>query len=427
MSKALAAVEPTHLRRRLLPALLSASLVLPLGLALNYVMNVVLARVLPVEGYGLFAYVQSVASLLAIAAALGFSSSMMRLVATYRTRDERALLRGLLSSSFAYICLVSALLVVLLLIASWIWPNQRGGLMWSAILLIPLTVDIWRESTVRGLHRTAAAIIPRQVLLPLLTIILVVTFKLNKTSEILAAFAATLIIVEIYGLVQLRNAVKSLTNIRPRKETRQWLRISLPMGLSSVASFGLYRWDVVLLGLVVGLDAAGPYAAAARTALLASLVLRVVNLVIGPVLAELYHGGRLVPFKKLLVGATVGSGILGIPLYLLALLYPGAVLAIFGPAYQEAALPLQILATAQFINLATGPAGLALTMAKHEVTNLILTFLSATVSLVGLLTLVPAYGIVGAAIATAFASAVQNIGAALAAWWLLFRKGPNAE
>ncbi len=394
------ALSPLRLKRRLLPALLSASVILPLGLALNYALNVVLARQLPVADYGLFAYVQSLAGILALVASLGFSTSMMRLVAAYRARGETAALRGLIRASLRLISVAGAVLVILLLAMGWAFPGQRNGMLWAALLLLPLTWDVWRESAMRGLHRTSAAILPRQVLLPGLTLAVVLGLGLRDANEVLIGFVLVLLLVELSGFLQLRSALGFPKQLLPVTRTREWLHISLPMAGSNLARYGMTRWDVVVVGLFVGLEASGPYAAAARTAVLASLVLRVVNLVIGPVLAELYHAGDPRRFRTLVAAAAAGAAAVGLPLYLLVMLRPEWVLGLFGPAYSEAALPLQILATGQFINLITGPVGLALTMSSHEMTNLRLVSIASVISLVGLLLVVPLYGVVGAAIVT---------------------------
>lgn len=414
------ALSPPSLKRRLLPALLSASVILPLGLALNYALNVVLARQLPVTGYGLFAYVQSLAGILALAASLGFSTSMMRLVATYRARGETAELRGLVNASLRLISLAGALIIILLLATGWGFPSQRSALVWTALLLLPLTWDVWRESAMRGLHRTGAAILPRQVLLPGLTLAVVLGLGLRDANEVLIGFVLVLLLVELSGLLQLRSVLGFPKQLLPVTRAREWLRISLPMAGTNLARDGMTRLDIVVLGLFVGLEAAGPYAAAARTALLASLVLRVVNLVVGPMLAELYHSGDLRRFRSLLLGAGLGAGAVGLPLYLLVFLRPEWVLGLFGPGYAEATLPLQILATGQFINLLTGPVRLALTMSVHEGANLRLTLAASVGSLVGLFVLVPIYGVVGAAIAVGGAVVLLNLGA-LALVWRYFR------
>ena len=398
-----------RLKHRLFKALFSAGAILPVGLALNYLLQVVLARALSVVDFGLFAYVQSMASILALLAALGFSTSLMRFVAAYRVNGQLALLRGVIESSATAVGLATLVLVVLLVIAGLQFSGQRTVFLWAAALFVPLTVDVWRESCMRGLQRTAAAIFPRQVLMPAVGVLVVVLCGVSQASTALAVVAVSMVLLEWGAIMQLRKALGFLADTTPAHQTRAWLASSLPMGGTALATLGITRWDLVAVGAWVGVEAAGPYAAASRTALLASLAARVVNLVVGPFLAELYHAGELQRFRRLIVLAAVGTGLAGAPLVILVLWHPQWVLSIFGEGYRGAALLLQVLVCGQFVNLLTGPAGLALAMSKYERLNLMLTLAASMLSLVGLAVLVPAYGALGAALATSMALIALNL------------------
>ncbi|MEW6169454.1 MAG: polysaccharide biosynthesis protein, partial [Pseudomonadota bacterium] len=370
---------------------------------------------------------QSLGGVLALAAALGFSGSMMRLVASYRSAGENRRLLALVRGSRRLILGASAAVAVLLFAASIVFPNQRPGLLWTALLVIPLTLDVWRESTMRGFHRISAAILPRQVLLPLCTLAVVLVAGISNTTTAMGVFLGALVLLEGWSLLQLQRMLP-----RPGDETalpfetKHWLGISLPMGLSSLASFGITRWDVAALGLIVGLEAAGPYAAAARTALLGSVVLRIINLVTAPWLAESYHSGEIGRFRKQLVYSTAASALLGLPLFMAVFLFPERVMGLFGPGYEQAAPLLRILVVAQFVNLITGPAGLALTMSRYERLNLVITFAAAAASLLGLLVFTQPYGAEGVALITASAVILQNLLLFIASIALFSRATPLA-
>lgn len=405
---------------RLVPALLAASVIVPLGMALNYALNVIVAQLLPVEGYGVFAYSQSLATLLALVSSLGFSSSMMRFVAMYKAQNEVGLLGGLLRKSLCWIIAATVLMIGGLLIIREFQQDDHGALLWAAVLLIPLTLDSWRESAMRGLHRTTQAILPRQVLLPMFSVVVLLMVRPSETNTAMTIFVAIFVGLEIFGLYKMRGSFKFVISEVEKYASKIWIKTSVPMAFTQLARQGINRWDVVMLGAFVGMDAVGPYAAAARTALLANVALRVVNLVVGPMLAELYHSQQYRQFRQLLVISSLITGAVALPLYLVAVLKPESLLLLFGSDYKSGAVALQILVSGQFVNIATGPVGQALAMTKHEITNLKISVFGALVSLIGLFILIPKFGLVGGAAATAFSTSIINVGACAAAF-LFFR------
>ena len=100
---------------------------------------------------------------------------------------------------------------------------------------------------------------------------------------------------------------------------------------------------------------------------------------------------------------------LNLPLFLALVLFPEALLSLFGPEFREGVTALTILAFANIINAATGASGAVLDMTGHSVVKLINASV-AVVLAVGLnLLLIPTYGLVGAAISVLASSAAVNL------------------
>lgn len=97
------------------------------------------------------------------------------------------------------------------------------------------------------------------------------------------------------------------------------------------------------------------------------------------------------------------------PLLLVILLFPEWLMSFFGEEFREASTALVILALGQFVNIATGSVGYLLSMTGHEKDVRNNVFVSAALGIGLGFALIPAYGLTGAASATAIAIASQNL------------------
>ncbi|MGQ5702592.1 hypothetical protein ACUJ46_11140 [Sandaracinobacteroides sp. A072] len=116
--------------------------------------------------------------------------------------------------------------------------------------------------------------------------------------------------------------------------------------------------------------------------------------------------------------ATALMAVLASPVVLVSLLAPGWLLeTAFGPEFAVAATALAIMAVGQVVHVARGPLGAMLTMAGHDGVQLKLTILGVVVGLVASLTLIPLYGLTGAALSQALPLVVRGLGA-----WIMARR-----
>lgn len=398
------------MRQRIIHALLSATLLFPLGLALNFALSVALARLLSVEEFGVFGFVYSLISVLAVVATLGFAQSMMRFTVTYVKNLQPEFFAGLLRFSLRAVFLSALAIAAVLGLAAAVSDTHTTGLFWTAMLLVPITIDVWRESTVRGLYRTAEAIAPRQIFLPLITLITILAFQIQDVTLVLGAYLAIAVAIEIAGLLRLKALAAPICESgTPKYDKSEWMKTSIPMALTSLGVQGMARWDLIIVGFYLGMEAAGLYAAASRIALLPSLFIRIINLALAPLFSETYHSKDRSDFRKLFIISTVGSCSIALPLFLIVVFFPNEILRIFGSEYESASNLLIILTTGQLVNLATGPCGIALNMSAYQQAVMRITLFASLLNLCLLFVLVPRFGVVGAAAATSGMVILMNI------------------
>jgi len=168
---------------------------------------------------------------------------------------------------------------------------------------------------------------------------------------------------------------------------------TLPLGARLTTLFNLYPF--------VG-SAFGPL----QGGLLVTLGLQAIDMVVQPQFARLYAQGDRYRLQQLTTHAARGIVMLALPVVVTYLLVGEQLLEfVFGEEYRRGYLPLAIVAAGQLVKTLAGPAGMLLNMTGHEKDTMRGIFLSAGTNIVLNISLIPIYGMTGAAIAT-FASFV---------------------
>jgi O-antigen/teichoic acid export membrane protein len=144
-----------------------------------------------------------------------------------------------------------------------------------------------------------------------------------------------------------------------------------------------------------------------------------INAAFAPRIADLYQRGRTDTLRKTYAFATTWIVRLSLPAFIVLILFPRDVLAIFGPTFTAAATVTILLAVGKAIDAATGPCAMMLTMSGRPGLNMADNVAALTLN-VGLnLWLIPRYGIVGSAIAWAVALCVVNLARVAQVKWTM--------
>ncbi len=380
--------------------------------------SVLLARLLGLSGYGVYALVFAWINLLAIPTALGMDKFMVREVAVYRARGQWDKLGGFLRWGNLAVLLASLTVAVLAAGVAFFALEPGGGLrlaFWLALVSLPLTtLTSLRQAAMRGFGHIVGGQWPELLLRPLLIVALSVLAWLalpdfDATWAVGAALTATLIAFIVGAGLLTRVLRREAPPTPPSFEARRWLQSALPFMLIS----GMYvlnaRTDVVMLGALSGTDAVGLYTPATRGAELISFVLLAVNTALAPTLARLYAEGKRAQLEASVAKSTRLITLASLPLALGFILLGGPFLLLFGPEFVGAQGALVILSVGQLINAATGTVGMLLNMTGHERDTALAVGAAALLNILLNALLIPAYGIEGAAVATALSTLTWNL------------------
>ncbi len=185
--------------------------------------------------------------------------------------------------------------------------------------------------------------------------------------------------------------------------SKSW-RISLTVLAALVADWVI----LLLLGASHGRVEVGQFRTAWQVTALVTLVVVTLDTVSGPRMAAAGRVGDTAGIRSIWRQSAIIMTLGSLPLLIVALAFPHWILGLFGPEFVAAATALRILALGQLVNITTGSVGAVLLMTGREHWSLRLALLSLAVLTVAGVLLIPAYGITGAAIATALGVAVRN-------------------
>lgn len=389
------------------------------GAGLSYLTHIVLARILDPAGYGVYSYVMAWTALLAIPAALGLNTGLVRFVSHYREQKASRLLRGVTRRSWQLVLGTGTLIAVCgYSLAAWV--PDAVSLPYAAALavgvwLVPLRalLDI-QVAMGRGLERMTLAYVPGQILRPaFLLAALALILVLEPDIDPRLALGLTVVTMSLVVLAQgsvLAYRIRSLTSgACPNFETRRWLRVSLPMLLIAGFLLLLKRTDVIMLGLLAGAEDVGTYNAAARTANLASFVLIAVNAIAAPTIASLYGQREHARLQEL--ASTVAHFIFWPSLAIVIGLVSLApfILGLFGSGFVAGQNVLAVLALGHLVNVGVGSVGYFMNMTGNQDEMAKVVGVSAVINLLLNGLAIPLFGALGAALATALSMAVWNV------------------
>jgi O-antigen/teichoic acid export membrane protein len=214
----------------------------------------------------------------------------------------------------------------------------------------------------------------------------------------------------IVGAIWVRGALApDVAGAAPEYRTPEWLRVSLPMLLTSGMVVTMKHIDTIMLGAIVGTDASGLYYPLARISEIAALGLVSTNLIVAPMISELHSTGQRARLQRLLTLAAMVTSAITLAVAIAFWLVGGWVLGLFGAGFVAGYPALLILLGGQIVNALCGPVGVLMNMTgSHDRAALVLTC-AAALNVVLNATLIPLYGVSGAATATALSAVAWNL------------------
>jgi O-antigen/teichoic acid export membrane protein len=392
------------------------------GTALAALERLVLARALGAAAFGLYALVLTWIGIIALLPRFGLDIVVLRFAAQYRGQCDWALLRGLCVR--ALVIAGAASLAVAIILAAVAYraglesnPSATAVFAIGAWVLPTLVLGRLLQVMVQAAARPVTALLPTMVLLPIVTIVGVLLLWVQRVTPsaadgmVVRAVSGAFCVLLLALLVRRVAWPRAVEDERtpPCYPTAAWLGTAFPVFWMSGLSVLLAGQDVVMLGWLASATQAGIFAVCSSLAEVVSFGLIAANTLMAPLISSLYHRSEIQALQMRIGEAMRLVAAVAVPAAAVLIGLAEPLLGLFGLEFRSGKFALIVLVAGQLFNALSGSVGYVLTMTGHQ--NVAAKVMAAAVAMNALLNLalIPRFGMVGAAVASATTVACWNL------------------
>lgn len=397
------------------------------GAGLAFFTQLLIARILGPESFGIYAYVFAWMSVLAYGTALGFQVALLRFVSVYDSKSAWSLLRGVIRYSERRVGAVGLCVILIgvagILIRGQAMEPELSDTFLIGFLLVPVWAFLWlRTATVRAFGGVVTALAPERIMRDGLLLTFVVCaslgfgWNLNASTVMTATVASTLLALGLAHVAMLRLRPRMIDTAVPQYDAKAWRQAAVPLLIVGATDALFSRTGVLLLGWIGETKNAGIYGLAFSIAFLVVLPRSAVATLFAPAIARLYAHRQMADLQALILRAASWSLLAATGIAIVLAVMAEYLLAWFGPEYVAGAEVLRVLLIGQVISASTGSQTHVLAMTGHERHSAAILTLSAITNVIISILMINQFGLMGAAWAMTISMAVWNIAMAAFIW-----------
>lgn len=383
----------------------------------EFITRVVIARNTTQSDYGTFSIGLVLLNLLVLLSCLGLHVGSTRYIAYYRGKEDFGKVKGVIFSA-VQISLIASMISFLVFfffsdfLAS-ILHLQQPSILRIFAIAIPFSVSIEILAAIfRGFDRMQEKVYFRDFLPSVLKLVFIIPVIIFGYSflELVYTYITGIVVASLAFVAY--TAKKLPVDMKGSEPMgKELLRFSLPLFSANALTIIVMQTDTLMLGYFETPDVVGLYNAAHPLSQLIRIFMISLFFIYVPITSQLYAKKNLDEMRMNYMILTKWTVFATLPLFLIIFLFPEVVLNIFfGSAYVQGSvvLTLRILAFGMFLHVFFGPnAATLIVMGKsrlHLINNLAAAILNVTLNLL----LIPTYGIIGAAFASAISIGLMS-------------------
>ena len=391
-----------------------------LGRVLAYITQIVLARMYGPAQLGFYALGTTIVGIANILAEFGMNRAVVGYGAQYHADRDVSRQRGIMLLALGVTFALSLALSILMFLgagflAGEVFSKPPLETPFKAFsIAVPfftlMSMSLWATESFQTVKYTA---IVKGVWQPVVNIVLIVAFYVlgHQVLGAVAAYVVSMIAGSALALYYLQGLFPQLLdrNTPSVFESRAAFKVSRQAWISQMAEYANVWVAVIVLGIYATGEAVGIYNAAARTAAFSGIIYMAFSGIFSPMISSLYGRGLLLELSYLYKDVSRWIFSAGLVVFLLMLLLSKDILAVFGDEFVSGWVVMIILAGAYFFNCSIGATNRVLIMTRHQHIYTLAMIGALLTSLVMSFTLIPVYGMIGAAWATAGSAVLSNL------------------
>ena len=396
------------------------------GAGAGYVFAYLITTNYGAETFGVFELSLTVLTIATVVGSLGLDGALVRFIPEFIEKKAPGHLRKVYGYALSLAMPFSMVLAALLYVFSDDLALKFGNEMLGdpfrvTAFLVPFSTWFGINSEAfRGMRRMIEYSVLQRGTVILLAIASFFCFKyfaieLADNVVPLIAFGIGLVLLAlISGIVTPKRLSQtvSLTSrdkfIKPL-EIKPLLVVAFPM-LMSTSMFMIMNWtDTIMIGYYRDESQVGVYRLAFKVANLITFTQFAISSIAAPMFSSFFAKNDMEGMKKITRNIGYMNLAISTPIFILMLIFPSFVLDFFGEEFSAGVAPLIVLAIGQIINAICGPVMYILTMTGKEKKARNIIIVASVINLGLNFYLIPIYGLMGAAYATAISTIVWNV------------------
>lgn len=359
---------------------------------LNLLLPMVVSRIYGVDVFGSYVYGITIVSMALLLANLGMDVGLLYFIP--KTGKKYV------SACFIVNICTSAITVLILFLFMPSSISPYLGLVWL------LSAEQLFFSIYRARHHIKDFFLIKSLIgiggVMLISYVMFELFGAKEMNIIIAAYIAAIISNIIY-MIQSKDMFGKI------EMHMEFISYSVTIILGGVMSLLIAYIDIVMIEAMMTKSDVALYKVGTDLAQIPSIFLRIVNTVFPPLIAKLYHEGKVDEVRRLYEKLTRYLFLVSSIVIVLILLFWRPLLGLYGPEYLDAKMVLIYRGIGQLVNASVGSVWYIVLMTGHPKIRFVSILISAVMNITLNYLLIPTMGIDGAALASMVSTVFINI------------------